>query len=73
MARHEFRFEADGDEPLGLRELLALFRPEDSGPAALENARACYFSSGEGWREAVKKLDGAFASEARVADKAEQK
>ena len=48
--------------PLEVAELLALLDGASAkGDASLENARACYLSSSDGWREAVTKLGGAFA------------
>ena len=58
MARHEKQFHATG-EPVSLEELLDLL--EDAGESARHAAIACYLSAGEGWRDAVKQLDGAFA------------
>jgi hypothetical protein len=47
-----------------LNELIALLG--DKGDArSREDAIACYLSGGDGWREAVKQLGGAFAEEAR--------
>ena len=60
MARHEGEFSADADEPLSLNELIALLGGE-SDSQRRQDAIACYLSSGDGWREAVKRLGGAFA------------
>ena len=64
MARHETDFRTDAEAPLSLDELLALL---GSGANADERSRqdaiACYLSGGDGWRDAVKRLGGAFAEE----------
>ena len=61
MARHEGEFRAGADEPLSLNELLALLGDGEADSQRRQDAIACYLSAGEGWREAVKKLGGAFA------------
>ncbi|MGH6659293.1 MAG: hypothetical protein ACREBM_06535 [Sphingomicrobium sp.] len=64
MARHEGDFRSANGKPLEIDELLALLdgNMPSEGPIR-ENARACYLSSGDGWREAVKHLGGAFADD----------
>ena len=62
MARHERDFRTGAEAPLSLDDLLALL--ESSAEAeglSREDAIACYLSAGEGWREAMKRLGGAFA------------
>ena len=62
MARHERDFRTGAEEPLGLDELLALLGSGADGDVrSREDAIACYLSAGEGWREAMKRLGGAFA------------
>ncbi|MEO6433557.1 MAG: hypothetical protein ABIO29_06235 [Sphingomicrobium sp.] len=62
MARFEGKFPVEGSEPLELEQLLDLLRANAPDVAAsLENARACYLSSSDGWRDAGKKIGGAFA------------
>ena len=61
MARHDGDFHADGHEPLSLPELLRLFGDSAEGAARSREAIACYLAGGDGWREAAKLLDGAFA------------
>ena len=62
MARHEGEFRASADGPLSFHDLLALLGGEDPAQSQQrQDAIACYLSAGEGWREAVKKLGGAFA------------
>ena len=64
MARHEGGFRPTAEEPLSLDELLALLDGEGHHSSrARHEAIACFLSAGEGWREAVKKLGGAFAEE----------
>ena len=62
MARHERDFRTGAEEPLSLDELLALLGSGADGDGrSREDAIACYLSAGEGWREAMKRLGGAFA------------
>lgn len=64
MARHERDFRVDAEAALSLDDLLALL---GSGAGADDRSRqdaiACYLAGGEGWREAMKMLGGAFAEE----------
>ena len=61
MARHDGEFRASADEPLSLAELLSLLSGAEVDSQRRQDAIACYLSAGEGWREAVKRLGGAFA------------
>ena len=62
MAVFEGKFDASCGQPMELEQLLRLlFANAPNRPAAIEHARACYLSSSDGWREAVKELGGAFA------------
>ncbi len=62
MARHEGDFHASAGEPLSLEELLDLLSAEGRFDSrARQQAIACYLSAGEGWREAMRQLGGAFA------------
>jgi hypothetical protein len=64
LARHDGEFRASTDEPLSFHDLLALLGSEDPADAQRRNdAIACYLSGGEGWREAMKMLGGAFAED----------
>ena len=64
MARYEGDFRPANGQPLEIEELLALLdRNSAGGDTSMDHARACYLSSGNGWREAVKRLGGAFAAE----------
>ena len=64
MARHEGDFRGVAEAPLSLGELLDLLGDAGEGDArAREDAIACYLSGGDGWREAVKLLGGAFADD----------
>lgn len=64
MALHDGDLRVRGGQPLDVEELLALLDSVASRPAQeREQARACYFSSSAGWRDAEKHLGGAFASE----------
>ena len=62
LARHDGDFRSRTHRPLSLDELLVLLG-DGPGPEGLsrEDAIACYLSAGEGWREAMKQLGGAFA------------
>jgi hypothetical protein len=60
LARHETNFEAAGEAHLSPRERLSL--PQSAtAPASREDALACFLSAAEGWVEAARRLDGAFA------------
>ena len=62
MARHEGGIRASAEQPLSLNELLELLNASGEGDfQARQDAIACYLSAGEGWRDAMKRLDGAFA------------
>jgi hypothetical protein len=61
LARHERGFRPDGEEPLSLNQLLELLDASGLEERDRENAIACYLSAGEGWRDAMKKISGAFA------------
>ena len=65
MSRHEGDFRKNVEAPLSLEELISLLRGEtEADDRARQHAIACYLSAGDGWREAVKQLGGAFAEEA---------
>ena len=61
MARHERDFSPAEAKALELDELISLLERKSPSEPEREGARACYLSSSEGWREAVKHLGGAFA------------
>jgi hypothetical protein len=61
LARHDGQLRAGADEPLSLAELLDLLSGADADSQQRHDAIACYLSAGDGWREAVKRLGGAFA------------
>ena len=64
MARHEGNFRVETEAPLSLKELLALLgSDEESEARSREDIIACALAAGDGWKEAVKKLGGAFAEE----------
>jgi len=64
LARHEGDFRVGAEAPLGLNEFLALLREAGGGDRwTREDAIACYLSAGDGWREAMQMLGGAFADE----------
>ena len=63
LARHETDFEAAGEAHLTPRETLSLSsaRARTAVPPSREDALACFLSAAEGWDEAARRLDGAFA------------
>jgi hypothetical protein len=62
LARHEAGIREGAQDPLSLNELLDLLgKPAVQGDRSREDAIACYLSGGDGWREAMKILDGTFA------------
>ena len=65
MARHDGDLRSGTHEPLSLDELLALLG-DGAGVEGLsrEDAIACYLSASDGWREAMKRLGGAFDEDA---------
>lgn len=64
MSRFEGKISASGAAPLGLAELLASLESQPVQDARdWREAIACYLSASEGWRDASKRLGGAFASE----------
>ena len=63
MARFEKDFSDASDTPLTLNELLSLLGGGTVEGRTREDAIACYLAAGEGWRDAVKELGGAFAAE----------
>jgi hypothetical protein len=65
VSRNQGDFIEVGNERLGGTELLALIREQGTLPVRdLQQAIACYLSSGEGWEQALKVLRGTFAKEA---------
>jgi hypothetical protein len=61
LARHDGDLHAEGHQRLSLPELLRLFGDEADEAGRSREAIACYLAGGDGWREAAKRLDGAFA------------
>ena len=63
MAKHETNFEAAGEAQLTPRETLSLptARRGGAAPPSREDALARFLSAAEGWDEAARRLDGAFA------------
>lgn len=63
MAKHETDFEAAGETQLTRSDTLWLrrVRGEKAPPPTREDALACFLSAAEGWDEAARRLDGAFA------------
>jgi hypothetical protein len=65
LARHEPDFQAAADRPLSLEELLAMLGDaKTEAQRDRQEAIACYLSASEGWTDAVRRLGGAFATEA---------
>jgi hypothetical protein len=66
VARHEPDIQASAETQLSLSELLSLLGEQKEGSERERlDAFACYLSAGDGWAEAVRRLGGAFAKEAR--------
>jgi hypothetical protein len=64
LARHERNFRTDAEAPLSLNELFALIADGAEGEGrSREDAIACYLSASEGWRDAAKRIGGAFAED----------
>jgi hypothetical protein len=64
LARHEGDFRVNAEAPLSLDELLALLGDSGKDAQSREDIIACALSASDGWKEAVKRLGGAFAEEA---------
>jgi len=63
LARYERDFRSAAEAPLTLNELVALLGNAGADARSREDAIACYLSGSDGWRDAVKRLGGAFAQE----------
>ena len=61
MARHETNFDAAGEARLGPLEALSLAGGADGATPSREDALARFLSGAEGWIDAARALDGAFA------------
>jgi hypothetical protein len=63
LARHEKDFEAAGEAELPRIDALSLSVANRAkrGPVTREDALACFLSAGDGWLDALHRLDGAFA------------
>ena len=62
LARHESDFEAAGEVPVDMVELLdALRRPTDGKSMGRREAIAHCLSASDGWRDAAARAGGAFA------------
>jgi hypothetical protein len=64
LARYERDFRSAAEAPLTLNELVALLGDAGADARSRDDAIACYLSGSEGWRDAVKRLGGAFAKDA---------
>ena len=62
MSRYEGEIAASGDAEFDFRELIAALGGASHGERM--QAIACALSAGTGWREAMKQLGGAFATDA---------
>lgn len=64
MSRFDGRLTAAHEAKVELADLLAAFDPGAASTGQdRRKAIACYLSGAEGWRDAVQRLDGAFARE----------
>jgi hypothetical protein len=65
LARHDGDLRDAAGKALSLDELVALVGDaREDGPRSREDAIACYLSGSQGWRDAVRRLGGAFAEDA---------
>jgi hypothetical protein len=65
LSRYEGEFQAAGNGPIPLPELLRLLADAALPERQRQAAVACYLSASDGWRDAGHLLGGAFAGEAR--------
>ena len=61
MALHDKDFDASAAVPLSVTQLRALIGPPASSDPRRADAVACFLAGAEGWEQAAKQLDGAFA------------
>jgi hypothetical protein len=62
LSRHEGKFTASAEQPLEMAELLAAMGAQANITARdRQDAIACFLSAGEGWRDALDVIGGAFA------------
>jgi hypothetical protein len=76
LSRHEGELKASTDALLTTTDLLGVLGRESPGTDFdRQRAIACFLAAGEGWKDAAKVLNGAFAGEVATtrlrADKAE--
>jgi hypothetical protein len=64
LSRFDGDFAASGEGPLDPRELLDLLAGSSIPGRDRREAIACYLSASDGWNEAMKALQGAFAADA---------
>ncbi len=67
MSRFEANFAAAANAELSIEEQLGLAQAPGSAVPTREEAIACCLSAGEGWRDAIRALGGAFAKDAAQA------
>ncbi len=64
LARYERNIHDGAARPLGMEELLRVLNADGQHDAhARQHAIACYLAAGEGWRDALNELGGAFAAD----------
>lgn len=64
LSRHEGKFTAADESPIDIAELLAAMGAQSAIAARdRQKAIACFLSGGDGWRDALDILGGAFAEE----------
>ena len=67
MSRLDGKFTAAGEAPLDAAEILAALEAQAADSKSdRQDAIARYLAAGEGWREALQQLGGAFAEPARA-------
>jgi hypothetical protein len=68
LSRHDGKFTAADEAPLDAAEILAALEAQAGGSRRdRQDAIACYLAAGDGWRDALQLLDGAFAGRSRAA------
>ena len=61
MSRFEGEIAASAEARLSVADVLSILGQAGASEADRAQAIACYLAGGEGWKDAVKRLGGAFA------------
>ncbi|HVL78540.1 MAG TPA: hypothetical protein VM346_04540 [Sphingomicrobium sp.] len=69
MSRHEGKFTGASEAPLEMAELLETMSARTAFTSRdRQDAIACYLSAGDGWRDALDAIGGAFAPEVQATE-----